>query len=176
MAEVICTIRAERDGDSPAIRHVHDSAFPTQAEGRLVDALRSSGGLEISRVAIVAEQIVGHVAFSRVTLGPRSAGLGLAPLAVLPAFQNRKIGALLVRAGIDAAHQLAAEFVVLLGSPRYYGRFGFLPASRWRLTCAFGGGDSFQALELRPNTLDDGGGFVRYAPEFDVFLGESADE
>jgi putative acetyltransferase len=175
MAEIACTIREERDGDGGAIRHVHDSAFPTDAEGRLVDALRSSGGLNISRVAIIADQIVGHIAFSRVALGSHDTGLGLAPLAVLPAYQNRTVGGQLVRASLDAARQSGAGFVVVLGSPRYYGRFGFLPASRWRLACAFGGGDSFQAIELRPKAIDDSGGFVRYPPEFDMFLNDPAD-
>ena len=57
-------------------------------------------------------------------------------------------------------------FVVVLGDPWYYGRFGFKPAREWALRDEYGGGDAFQALELQPGTIPTGGGTVVYAPQF----------
>jgi putative acetyltransferase len=56
----------------------------------------------------------------------------------------------------------------VLGEPDYYTRFDFLPARRWGVHDEYGGGDAFQALELRPRALARCGGIVRYAPEFAV--------
>jgi putative acetyltransferase len=57
-------------------------------------------------------------------------------------------------------------FVVVLGDPAYYRRFGFRPARSFGLSDEYGGGDAFQALELREGAIPPGGGVVRYAPEF----------
>jgi putative acetyltransferase len=164
-------VRPERIGDQDAIRVVHTASFPTAAEARLVDALRTAGRLDISLVAETAGEVVGHVAFSPVTLPGTVGGGGLAPVAVLPAFRRRGIAAALVREGLAACASRYA-FVVVLGDPRYYGRFGFLPASRWRLRDEYGGGDAFQALELRPGAIPAGGGVVRYCPEFALVEGD----
>src|SRR5688572_13289980 len=119
------TIQAEQPGDETAIRAVHDAAFPGPLEGRLVDDLRRAGRLTISMVAVVDEQIVGHIAFSPVTVGDGAVGLGLAPLGVLPTMHGRGIGSALAEAGLARCRDLGTGFVVVLGSPAYYGRFGF---------------------------------------------------
>jgi putative acetyltransferase len=163
------SIRPELPGDVEAIRRVHESAFPTAVEARLVDALRAAGKLWVSLVADSAERVVGHIAFSPVTLegAPNErGGVGLAPVAVDPSFQRRGIGGRLIRAGLAACTQAGYRFVVVLGSPAYYGRFGFAPASRWGLRDEYGGGDAFMALELQPGAIPEGAGLVRYAPEF----------
>ena len=56
--------------------------------------------------------------------------------------------------------------MVVLGEPEFYSRFGFKPASTWGLRDEYGGGDAFQALEVRSNAIPSHGGLVRYAPEF----------
>jgi putative acetyltransferase len=72
----------------------------------------------------------------------------------------------LVRAALEASRNAMFDFVVLLGDPRYYARFGFTGAFRWGLRDEYGGADAFQALELRPGAIPRDGGLVRYAPEF----------
>lgn len=163
-------IRDEKPGDEAAICEVHDAAFAGPLEGRLVNDLRRAGKLTISLLAEHDGQIVGHIAFSPVTVGSDCLGLGLAPLAVLPAEQSKGIGAALVKAGIAKCRQLQTDFVVVLGSPVYYGRFGFKPAVNWSLSDEFRGGEAFQALELVPGAIQADGGLVRYAPEFSSFL------
>ena len=84
-------IRLEAPPDHPAIRGVHASAFPTTHEADIVDALRRAWRLTLSLVAMEGGEVVAHVAFSPVTLAGTTDGVGLAPVAVLPAFQRRGI-------------------------------------------------------------------------------------
>ncbi|MGD9646167.1 MAG: GNAT family N-acetyltransferase [Pirellulales bacterium] len=172
------TIREEWSGDEVAIRQVHQAAFPTSAESRLVDELRRAGRLTISLVAIADEQVVGHVAFSPVTLEGGDARalacpLGLAPLAVLPPWQKLGVGSALVKAGLEQCRRLSAGYVVVLGSPAYYGRFGFSPAANWNLSDDYQGGPAFQAIELVAGAIPPQGGRIRYAPEFALFESEN---
>lgn len=165
-------IRDERAGDEAAIREVLTAAFPSEQVARLVDDLRRGGRLALSLVAAVEERIVGHVGFSPVTIEGAPGGLGLAPVAVAPDFQGRGTGAALIRAGLAACGQRGAGFVVVLGEPAFYRRFGFKPAGRWKLTDAYGGGEAFQAIELRPGAIPTREALVRYAPEFSLFASE----
>ena len=155
-------IRPETPGDTAAIHALVAACFPTEAEARLIDALRAAGRLTLSLVAVEDGQIAGHVGFSPMT--GLDGGLGLAPLAVRADQRRRGIGAALVREGLAACARIGARFVVVLGDPAYYSRFGFAPAGRWGLSGEYGGGDAFQALELVPGAI--GPGLVRYAPEF----------
>jgi putative acetyltransferase len=128
----VWTIRPERDGDEAAIAQVIGSAFAGQAyanghEAEIVRRLREAAELEISYVAITASgNIVGHVAFSPVEIdGRQGSWFGLAPLAVLPDWQRRGVGAALVKAGLEDLERIDAAGCVVLGKPAYYGRFGF---------------------------------------------------
>jgi putative acetyltransferase len=158
-------IRCEAPADRAAIHAVHAVSFPTAFEADLVDALRRAGRLAISLVAVEGDGIVGHVAFSPVSVPGTMDGVGLAPVGVLPAFRRRGIAAQLIRDGLAACARRDHGFVVVLGDPRYYRRFGFQPARGWGLRDEYGGGGAFQALELRPGAIPAAGGLVRYAPE-----------
>jgi len=165
-------LRVESAADVPAARAVHLAAFPTDAEARLVDALRAHGKALAALVAERAGKVVGHVVFSRVALEPDTgapAGAGLAPLAVLPSHQRRGIGSALVREGLALCAARGVAFVVVLGDPDYYGRFGFRRASTRGLGNEYGADDAFLVRELRAGCLDGHTGLVRYAPEFARF-------
>ena len=153
---------------------VHEAAFPTDGEARLVALLTSRGKSRVSLVAESGGRIVGHVLFSPVQVrgaASTSHGLGLAPLAVLPEFQRRDIGTKLVEAGLAACRQLGQPFVVVLGEPEYYGRFGFRRASLHGLANEYNADEAFQVFELKAGGLHDVRGLVQYAPEFAEILG-----
>lgn len=161
-------IRLERPSDHDAIRAVNDRAFEQPDEGKLVDALRENGALTLSLVAEVDEKVVGHIAFSPVTVYGRAqpAGYGLGPVAVDPDYQGQGIGTALIKAGIEKIGEKGAAFIVLLGHTSYYPRFGFTPASGFGLDNEYGVDDAFMALELVPGALDDVSGLIQYRPEF----------
>ena len=73
-----------------------------------------------------------------------------------------------MRAGLDAGRRAGFGFVVVFGEPAYYERFGFAAARGWGLLDDYGGGDAFQALELRPGGIPCGAGLVRYGEEFEL--------
>lgn len=76
------------------------------------------------------------------------------------------VGAALVRAGLDSCATAGFGWIVVLGDPAYYARFGFRPAAEAGLRDEYGGGPAFQVLELRAGALPAGAGLARYAPEF----------
>ena len=172
------SVRLEEDADREAIRTVHTKSFPTPSEAQLVDALRESGRLWISLVAEEDGEIVGHVAFSPVSVsgvpqdgggdggGGAGRGVGLGPVATLPDYRKRGIAEALILAGLARCKQRGHGFVVVLGDPAYYKRFGFEPARKANLSDEYDGGDAFQVLELKPGAIPPAGGRVQYAPEF----------
>ncbi len=159
-------IRVETAADVAAIYAIHKSSFPSEAEARLVDALRAAGRLSVSIVAEQDGEVVGHAAFSPVTAGDATLGAGLGPIAVIETVRRQGIGAQLVLAGLAACREAGFPWAVVLGDPAYYGRFGFKPASDFGLSDEYRGGAAFQAIELVDGGLPVGAGLVRYAPEF----------
>ena len=165
----VILIRAEQAGDAGAIHAIHAGSFPTVAEARLVDMLRDVGRLSVSLVAEAGGEVIGHVGFSPVTVASGEVGAGLAPVAVLAAHRRRGVAARLIEAGLAECRAAGFVWVVVLGEPGYYSRFGFRPAQEVGLSDEYGGGPAFQAMELAPGGLPTGAGLVRYAPEFAAF-------
>jgi putative acetyltransferase len=164
------SIRAERPADVAVVFALNAAAFTTQAEAKLVDALRAQCHDAISLVAEQGGDMVGHILFSpmRVETDPECSVMGLAPMAVLPARQHQGIGSALVRAGFDACRQAGVGAVVVLGHPEFYPRFGFKPASVFHLACDYDVPDEvFLAIELQPGYLSGRAGRVHYAQAFD---------
>jgi putative acetyltransferase len=169
---IMMTIRAEQTGDAAAIHSVHCAAFPTDAEAGLVDRLRANGRARMSLVAEDDGALVGHILFSPVSIVSHpgnGSGLGLAPVAVLPTHQRMGIGSKLIREGLAACRQAGYRFIVLLGHPAYYPRFGFQIASRAGLTNEYGADEAFMVLELQPGAVPAAGGLVKYGAEFVEF-------
>ena len=136
------SIRRERPADIAAIRAVNEAAFEESAEADIVDALRDACPDLLSLVAETDGEIVGHILFSPVTIedGPQSRqGMGLAPMAVTPNHQRQGIGSKLVEAGLEILREQGRPFVIVLGHPEFYPRFGFVPASRHGLRCQWEG-------------------------------------
>ena len=165
-------VRLEQSSDAAAIDHVLRSAFPTDQEARLVELLRKHQRLRLSLIAEIDGVIVGHIAFSQVTISGSVAnptGLGLAPLSIVPELQQRGLGAQLVGEGLRACERVGGEFVVVLGEPEYYHRFGFRRADLFGLENEYGASEAFMALELKIASILPG--LVRYESEFSNLTG-----
>ena len=164
------SIRSEQGSDRSAVFGVHARAFPSDAEARLVDALRAQASPLVSLVAELSGEVVGHVLFSPVSVGGGPYGassMGLAPVSVLPEHQGRGVGSALVRAGLAACAALGTRLVFVLGHRDYYPRFGFTPAADHGLHYAALERDApFFALELVPGALSRASGRVEYHPLF----------
>ena len=125
-------IRQERADDADDIGRVTAKAFAPMpfasgTEARIIEALRAAGALAVSLVATAGDGLVGHVAFSPVTINDRPGDwYALGPLSVAPQIQKRGVGSALIASGLDRLRELRAGGCVLLGNPDYYGRFGFV--------------------------------------------------
>lgn len=159
-------IRDERPDDIDAIREVNRQAFSQEQEGRIVDALRDNGGVLLSLVAVVNGVVVGHIMFSPLSVGAAT-GAGLAPMAVLPGHQRQGIGSQLVEQGLARLNEAGCPFVVVLGHPDFYPRFGFRPAAEYGLTCEWDvPREVFMATVLRPESAASLIGLAKYRSEF----------
>ncbi len=169
MSEMIA-IREERPHDLEAVRRINEIAFEQGPEVAIVDELRKSCREYCSFVAVDQDIVVGHIVFTPVTLdGSRVTGMGLAPMAVLPSYQNQGIGFLLVRQGLQHLQQSGCPFVIVLGHPEYYPRFGFEPASHYKLKSQWDGvpDEAFMVVVFDRDVLPGEGGIARYRAEFD---------
>jgi putative acetyltransferase len=160
--------RPELPKDYAAVEAIHVAAFRTDAESKVVNAIRENGNATISLVAVVDENVVGHILFSPVHTHPPTPekGLGLAPLAVLPTLHKQGIGSQLIRAGLEQCRELGYDYAVVLGGPNYYMRFGFEKASVFGLQNEYGVDDEFMAFKFKALPA---GGLVKYTPEFSLF-------
>ncbi|MGF6256889.1 putative acetyltransferase [Ensifer sp. LBL] len=124
-------IRSERATDIATIRHITKAAFApmqysSQTEAEIIDALRDAGALTLSLVAIEGGEVIGHVAFSPVTIDGEDKGwFGLGPVSVRPDRQKSGTGGRLIREGLARLVKTGAKGCVVLGEPDYYKRFGF---------------------------------------------------
>ena len=163
-------IQPEMPADYAAVCEIHRRAFGRANEAELVESLRRVAQPQISLVVVSAQQLVGHIFFSAVSIqGASSAitALGLGPMAVAPEVQNRGLGSRLVRAGLEACRLMGHQVVVVLGHPHFYPRFGFEPASRKGLRYEHPVPDEvFMVTELKPGALSGHSGVVHYLPEF----------
>jgi putative acetyltransferase len=170
MEKVMVVIREERQVDIAAIREVNDSAFNRTQEGEIVDQLRASCKELVSLVATEGEKIVGHILFSPAIIesdGEKVNGMGLAPMAVLPEYQRKGVGAMLVQKGIEKIKEMGYPFIIVLGHPEYYPRFGFEQASIYGIKSQWDVPDeAFMMMILDTAAMSGVSGTGKYREEF----------
>jgi putative acetyltransferase len=167
-------IREERPDDVGAIRALNLAAFGRPQEGALIDALRTNGAISLSLVAAVEGRLVGQALYSPVSIslnGEEAVGAGLGPMAVIPEHQRKGIGGDLIRAGIRILRTRGCPFIVVLGHPEYYPRFGFRPAAAQGIGCQWNvPQNAFMILTLDESRMKGGSGLAKYRPEFSQVL------
>src|SRR4051812_1693252 len=167
------TVRAQQADDYEAIRRVYAEAFrrprfrapqsPGSAppEVGLFEALWAAGDVmpELSFTALAGGGVVGHVTASRATVAAEPV-VAVGPVGVIPDHQGAGIGSALMDALLSAADAQGVPLVVLLGDPRYYGRFGFRPRKDFGVTSPQPEwGDGFQVRALTGYTASVSGQF-----------------
>ena len=125
-------IRAATEYDASAIAAVHRAAFPAEEcetiatlSARLLSEVTEPPTLNY--VATIDERVIGHVAYSPLTLAqqPDWSGYLLSPVGVDPSLQAAGIGSALIRRGLEDLARQRVQWVFVYGDPAYYGRFGF---------------------------------------------------
>lgn len=167
-------IRKENSKDFTEIYEVVKTAFESAEhsdgnEQDLVNALRK-GECYIPELSLVAEEndkIVGYIMFTKAKVGMEDV-LALAPLSVLPEYQKRGIGTELIKTGHRIAKQLGYKYSIVLGSEKYYPKFGYVPANTFGIIPPFDvPSENFMAykiIEDAPNIK----GIMKYAKEFGI--------
>jgi len=165
-------VRKEKPSDYKSIRKINDLAFGQAQEGRVIDKIREIDQSAISLVAEYNDEVVGHIFFSSAQIDGHpeiTKGMGLAPMAVLPKFQRLGIGGKLINEGIHIIKNNSTPFIIVLGHPEYYPKFGFEPASKYGLTCQWNdiSDDAFMVMILDQERMESVSGIARYLKEWD---------
>ena len=167
-------IRQATENDFEIIYNVVKTAFANvkHADGNeqdLVNTLRQGDSYipELSLVYELEGKIVGHIMFTKATVG-KTTILALAPLSVLPEYQRQGIGLNLISAGHEIAQMLGYEYSVVLGSEKYYPKAGYVPADTFGILPPFDvPRENFMACKLCDTaiTMHD---TMKYAKEFEI--------
>ena len=160
-------IRDAAPEDREAVRAVHVSAFPTQLEADLVEALEAAGDATLSLVAEHEGRVVGHILCSRMQVegdGEAIRAVGLAPVAVRPERQGEGIGGALIRAAVERNRDSGEQMMFVLGEPDYYSRFGFTAETARPFASPYAG-DYFMAIRF-DGVPPPRSGKADYAPAF----------
>jgi putative acetyltransferase len=134
-------IRIENSHDHLQISKVNILAFARENEANLITEIRSSDCYipELSLVAEIDDTIVAHIMFSYIELmgEERLQVLSLAPVAVISEFQRQGIGTALIKHGLEKADAMGEALAIVLGSPLFYNRFGFMSSAIYGIKCPF---------------------------------------
>ncbi|MHC4205289.1 MAG: GNAT family N-acetyltransferase [Planctomycetota bacterium] len=163
-------IRREQPQDIPEIRQVNIRAFGREQEASVVDKLRENCNSMLSFVALTDGKVVGHILFSPAVIEGRHGrlvGTGLAPLAVLPEYQRKGIGTQLMQTAIARIKESGCPYIIVIGHPEYYPRFGFEPADRSGISIDGNVPDeAFMILILDRKAMNGITGVARYREEW----------
>ncbi len=163
-------IRPELPEDRAMIREINRRSFPTSAEARLVDNLRASACPCLSLVADDHGHLVGHLLISpvRLPVAPRPLNLAaIGPMCVVPEHQRQGIGQQFLQAALRFAEEDGIDALFVLGHVRFYGKQGFVPASRFGIRCEYPVPDEvFMVRELSPGCLEGASGLLLYEDAF----------
>lgn len=167
-------IRQENRNDYEEVYNVIKTAFETAEhsdgnEQDLVVALRESNNFipKLSLVAVQDNKIIGYILFTEIEIGEYKE-LALATLGILPEYQRQGIGTKLIEEGHRIAKELGYHYSIVLGSEKYYPKFGYIQANQYGIIAPFEvPNENFMAMKLS-DTNKKITGVVKYAKEFGI--------
>jgi len=164
-------IRRENYTDEKDIYDIYHNAFPTDDEAQVVEYLCQQEESYSAWVAEYGKYVVAHILYTKLKIAgfeDLTDVYGLAPMAVLPQYQGKGIGSVLVLESLKELKGIGAKAVFVLGHKDFYPRFGFRKAIKqgfYYKDIKFS--ESFFLLELNPNYLKGASAEVIYKPVFD---------
>ncbi len=175
MGVLNCIIRREEERDYEEISKVIEKAFKPitfsdHKEQFLVERIRKSANFipELSLAASYKGDVVGYILFSEIKIGNTKA-LALAPVAVLPNYQQMGVGSMLIKIGHKEAKRLGYGASFVVGHKKYYPKFGYKQASDYGIFPPFEcQPENFMCLELEKGSLEGVKGVVEYPKEFEI--------
>ncbi|MCL3782550.1 N-acetyltransferase [Prolixibacteraceae bacterium JC049] len=171
------TIRQETENDHKAVFTLIEKAFESleisdHKEQFLVERLRKSDAFvpELALVAELDQQIVGYILLTKVVIKNEKqsvVSLCLAPVAVLPEYQNGGVGEKLIRAAHIKAAELGFKSIVLLGHEAYYPRFGYQQLHQYNIQLPFDAPkENCMVIELTEDALYGISGKIEFPGAF----------
>ena len=148
------------------VYNIHRQSFPEACEAKLVAELAATDNYidELSLAGVVDGRYIAHVLLSKITLESDSqkvSALALAPVATLPRFRALGVASHLIEYAIEKARKLRYEFIIVLGDPKFYSRFGFVAASGYNISGPFeAAGENFMALKIGAKRNFTGGAVI----------------
>ncbi len=134
-------ISPETAADYQDVVNINEQAFRQINEAQLVEKVRKSDRYipELSLIAKIDGVSIGHILFSYIDLvgAEKFRVLGLAPMAVLPQFQNQGVGKKLITTGLEIADKKGEPLVIVLGHSWFYPKFGFVPSTNYQIESPF---------------------------------------
>ena len=165
-------LRRETPDDFMQVARLLEMAFCRKNEAALVEKLRHNKKYNpvLSLVADYDGYVMGHILFFPIMIRSEASeteSLALAPLAVSPEFQKMGVGGRLIQHGMKTAMEIGYGSAIVLGHPKYYSRFGFVPAITWNIKAPFEvPDDALMAIEFEEGALEKAAGIVEYPQEF----------
>lgn len=170
-------IRKEEPKDFETVFNLIAKAFESEQmsdhkEQFLVERLRESNAFipDLSMVAEIKNKIVGHILLTKLKINDgedKFDSLALAPVSVIPEYQRKGIGGMLIKEAHKKAKELGYKSIVILGHEKYYPRFGYKQADNFGIELPFDvPKENCMAIELTENGLNGVKGIVEYPKEF----------
>lgn len=170
-------IKTATNEDYKEIQRVVQRAFESEEmsdhnEHHLVIKIKDSKAYvpELSLIAKEDGKIIGHIMLSKITIKDdedRIESLALAPVSVIPEFQNRGIGSILTKKSIVIAEQLGFTSIIVLGHDTYYPKFGFEEAPKYNIYPPFEVPSSYFMVKFLTENVSDIKGIVHYSKAFE---------
>lgn len=142
------SVRMATQADKQAIADLTTRAFNRPDEAAVIDRLEKDGDVILQIVAVMEEQIMGHLLVYPVGVRGKLGGVGIGPMSVEPWVQREGVGKALVNSGLISLRDNGVSMVFVLGHPEYYPKFGFSQEAAANFEAPWKG-PQFMALRLR---------------------------
>lgn len=159
------SIRLENENNFRNVENMTREAFwnvykPGCDEHLMIHQIRKSNAFikELDFIACDGETIVGSVIYTKAKVinenNEAAEVICMGPLGVLPSYQGKGVGTMLMEHSIIVAKSLGYNAVIIFGNPKYYHRFGFENAKKYNIQTSWGDNfEDFMALELHEGSL-----------------------